>query len=107
MCDADYTITAFAMNMPACMNDRSAFRAGKFDELIGTLPDPYYIVGDAAYPSGDKVMVPWPGTGLPPNKDAFNFYQSQSRMPIEQTFGMMVSVFSINPPSGLPRTHLE
>lgn len=46
---------------------------------------------DAAYKATDKLLVPFPGTSLSPSQDAYNFYQSQCRIAIEQAFGIMVS----------------
>lgn len=79
------------MNSPGCQNDRTAFKFSGFEQLLQDLPPDYFILGDAAYPASDRVLVPYPGTNLPTFHDAFNFWQSQGRISIEQTFGIMVS----------------
>jgi len=78
------------MNCPGSQNDRTAFNFSGFQSLLDALPPGYFIVGDAAYPASDRVLVPFPGTVLSMSQDAYNYYQSQLRMAIEQTFGIMV-----------------
>ncbi|CAN0371733.1 unnamed protein product, partial [Pylaiella littoralis] len=93
ICDAEFRIiiTAWTMNSPGCQNDRTAFKFSGFEQLLQDLPPDYFILGDAAYPASDRVLVPYPGTNLPTFHDAFNFWQSQGRISIEQTFVIMVS----------------
>lgn len=76
------------MNCPGSRNDRTAFKFSGFDKLLANLPP--FILGDAAYPPSDRVLVPYPGTKLSASQDAYNFYQSQCRISVEQTFGIMV-----------------
>lgn len=92
MCTADYVIVACCCNTPGSTNDRQAWTLAKFDKLIESLPEPYYVVGDAAYGPTEKMLVPYPGTELEHSMDTFNYYQSQVRISIEQTFGIMVSL---------------
>ncbi|CAN0420662.1 unnamed protein product, partial [Pylaiella littoralis] len=91
VCNARYEITAWTMNCPGSQNDRTAFKHSGFDNLIDTLPDGCFIVGDAAYPPSHRVLVPYPGTAISRSQDAYNFYQSQARISIEQAFGILVS----------------
>ena len=79
------------MNCPRSQNDRTAFKFSGFSKLLEELPEGYFILGDAAYPASDLIIVPFPGTSLSVSQDAFNYYQSQCRMAIEQTFGILVS----------------
>lgn len=79
-----------SVKLPASMNDRTAWTSSGFRKLADALPGRYYMIGDAAYPSSDKMLVPWPGVRLPVYRDAYNYYQSSSRMCIEQAFGIMV-----------------
>lgn len=90
ICDAQYRIIAWTMNCPGSQNDRTAFKFSGFQKLLDKLPEGFFIVGDAAYPASDLVLVPFPGTKLSATQDAYNYYQSQIRMAIEQTFGIMV-----------------
>ena len=48
------------------------------------------LVADEAYAANDILAVLWPGSGRGDQwKDSYNFYQSSSRMHIEQAFGML------------------
>lgn len=90
ICDADYKIIMWTMNCPGSQNDRTALKFSGFPKLLRNTPAGYYILGDAAYPASDSVLVPFLGTALSLSQDAFNFFQSQCRIAIEQTFGIMV-----------------
>ncbi|CAM9584259.1 unnamed protein product, partial [Ectocarpus sp. 8 AP-2014] len=90
ICEAQYRIIAWTMNCPGSQNDRTAFKFSGFDKILKDLPPGHFILGDAAYPASDRVLVPFPGTSLSISQDAFNFFQSQCRMAIEQAFGIMV-----------------
>lgn len=79
------------MNSPGSQNGRTAFKFSGFDKLLKELPEGFFIMVDAAYPASDRVLVPFPGTNLSTSQDAYNFYQSQCRMAIERTFGILVS----------------
>lgn len=60
----------------------------------------YWNGGDSAYESRDGIVTPssksqfqCPVDGT--SRDAFNFYQSSSRVHVEQAFGMLVARFGI------------
>ncbi|CAB1096435.1 unnamed protein product [Ectocarpus sp. CCAP 1310/34] len=90
ICDADYIVTAACCNTPGSTNVRQAYKEAEFDQLVEGLPGNYDVVGDTAYGATDKMLVPYPGCDLDADQQAFNFFQSQGRMCIEQTFGIMV-----------------
>ncbi|CAB1107031.1 unnamed protein product [Ectocarpus sp. CCAP 1310/34] len=92
VCDAQYRIMAWMMNCPGSQNDRTAFNFSGFDKLLAGLPEGHFVVGDAAYGASERVVVPFPGTSLSASQDACNYYMSQCRMAIEQTYGILVSV---------------
>lgn len=52
-------------------------------------PRPFKLVGDAAYEAEPWMLTPYPGTKLPADKDAFNYYQSSYRIEIECAFGLL------------------
>ena len=64
-------------------------------QAVDKLPDGYYILGDAAYPLSDHLLTPYPGQGLSPEKDSFNFHLSQLRVKVEQSFGILVQRWRI------------
>lgn len=53
------------------------------------IPDPYYIVADAAYALTEYVITPYEGRDLPQDKDAYNFWHSHYRINIECAFGLL------------------
>jgi len=54
------------------------------------------VVGDNAYICSETLLTPFSGVEKEdPAKDAFNFYLSQLRIRIEQTFGLMTSKWRI------------
>ena len=54
------------------------------------LPPRKFVVGDNAYICSETLLTPFSGVDKEdPAKDAFNFYLSQLRIHIEQTFGLM------------------
>ena len=61
------------------------------------IPDGFYFVGDAAYPCLQNMLTPVPGTSAEIGKwcDAYNFYQSQTRINIECAFGLLVRRWGI------------
>lgn len=42
-----------------------------------------------------SLLTPWPGRGIPADKDAFNFWQSNSRITIECSFGILAMRWGI------------
>ncbi len=55
-----------------------------------------YLVGDAAYKLSDVMLVPFTGSQRDDlGKDAFNFFLSQVRIPIEIAFGLLQTKWGI------------
>lgn len=61
----------------------------------GKLPPQYFIIGDEAFSCTNQVLSPYPGRGIGPWPDAFNFWLSHSRQCIERSFGMLTMRFGI------------
>eukprot|EP00903_Cladosiphon_okamuranus_P019433 g17868.t1 len=64
-------------------------------KAVNRLPREYCIVADAAYPLSDKILTPYPGKGLELGFDSFNFHLNQLRVRIEQSYGILGSVWGI------------
>ena len=56
----------------------------------GSVPPQYYFIGDEAFSNRDQFLVPYSGTGLPPDKDSFNYHLSSMRQCIERAFALLV-----------------
>ena len=95
VCDASCKFIGFACNTPGSTNDYVAFRHSNFYGTWPNVPEPYYYLGDCAYPLAPYCLTPFVGTSLPAAQDVFNFYHSQLRITIERAFGIFVNVFRI------------
>lgn len=79
-------------------HDSVAFSAcGLACHLAGdsAIPDGSWVAADDAYVAGRKVLTPWPSHNLPWERDAFNYYQSSSRILVEQAFAQLVGRWGI------------
>ena len=94
-CDSNCMFTHFSLNCPGSANDLLAYRKSQMSVDFATLPKPYWIAGDNAYPDGDHLMTPFPAAFPSSPQDSFNFYLSQLRITIERAFGIMVTLFGI------------
>ncbi|CAM9158272.1 unnamed protein product [Discosporangium mesarthrocarpum] len=72
ICDARYIFTAGCISCPGSTNDRTVWNMSNVKSKVEMLPDGYYIIGDSAYPPSDRLLMPYPGTCLGPDEDAFN-----------------------------------
>jgi hypothetical protein len=59
------------------------------------LPPGFWISCDEAYAATKCMLPPWPGKNLSPEKDSFNYWQSSSRIHVEQAFGILVARWGI------------
>lgn len=95
VCDASCRFIGFACNTAGSTSDYVAFRHSNFYGHWPLLPEPFYYLGDCAYPLAPFCMTPFIGTNVGEAEDAFNFYHSQLRITIERAFGIFVNVFGI------------
>ena len=61
---------------------------------IEGLDMPYYLLGDEIFPCEPYLMRPYPGTQEEPGQ-IFNYRQSRARLPIENSFGILVARWKI------------
>lgn len=82
---------------PGKMNDGRAFlRCRPLRQWLEALPNKYFIIGDAAYPLSNKLLVPFRGTLEGEEwKQSYNFYLSQLRIRVEMAFGRLTTKFRI------------
>ena len=60
-----------------------------------SLPSPYVIVADDAFPMTQNIMKPYPGKDLTVKQRIFNYRLSRARRTVENAFGIMASRFCI------------
>eukprot|EP00658_Telonema_sp_P-2_P031774 TRINITY_DN2370_c0_g1_i1.p1 TRINITY_DN2370_c0_g1~~TRINITY_DN2370_c0_g1_i1.p1 ORF type:complete len:473 (-),score=63.81 TRINITY_DN2370_c0_g1_i1:76-1494(-) len=100
VCDGNRKFTWGSLKGVGSTHDSTCYAVSNLHEFIcaGKLPSKYYIVGDEAYAAAAQMVVPYPGHhGFQDagGYDAFNFYQSSTRMNIECAFGMLVQRFGV------------
>lgn len=92
---AKYRFLAMSCKCPGATNDWTAWLSSFMADATAKLPRGYYLLGDAAYPISNQLLTPYPGTGLAPGMDSFNFHLSQLRVKVEQSFGILVARWGI------------
>ena len=96
VCDVRCRFLFFGVVAPGKCGDQVAFERTALFEYTKGLPDGYYIIGDAAYSVGEKVLTPFTGGHRgDPAKDAYNFFLSQLRIRIEMSFGLLTNKWRI------------
>ncbi|CAB1098416.1 unnamed protein product [Ectocarpus sp. CCAP 1310/34] len=95
MCTADYRFCAMSVTSPGSTNDWVAWNRSSLAKAVARLPAGCHIVGDAAYPIGQKLLTPYPERQLAAGKDSLNFHLGQLRVKIEQSFGILASTWGI------------
>ena len=92
VCDAERRFLDISCMFPGAMSDYLSFKTSSlFHKLeTGTFLKPgLALFGDNAYVSNSYMVTPFKAVSSGP-KDAYNFYQSQTRIAIECAFGMLV-----------------
>jgi len=90
VCDHKFRFVYAALAATVRANDIAAFKKIQFSQMIQKLPLRRFVVGENAYICSENLLTPSSGVeNDDPSKDAFNFYLSQMRICIEQTFGIM------------------
>jgi hypothetical protein len=96
ICDADLRFLIVTTSCPGSVNDYFAFTHDqKLMDRLSRIPFPYYILGDPAYPLLPWLITPFSDFVGNREKDAFNFFHSQSRIVIERAFGLLVAKWGI------------
>ena len=96
-CDSKLRFLYFGVLAPGNMGDSVAFdNATELKNAINNLPLGMFFVADAAYPLGERLLVPFTGANRYDQvNDAFNFYLSQMRIRIEMAFGRLTNKWRI------------
>jgi len=96
VCDASCRFTSLSVLCPGGTSDSKAFYASNTYDLVQHLPDGFYVVADNAYCLSSSLLIPYSGKDKgDKNKDAFNFFLSQLRIRIEQSFGLLTTKWRV------------
>ena len=90
--DADGAILWFSVRCPGSVHDSAAFSLTQLHDLIEAMERVgVHFVGDDAYKNGEAMLCPYRFADAPAgsDRDAYNYYQSLTRQPIERAFGMV------------------
>eukprot|EP00918_Siedleckia_nematoides_P096401 GHVU01211454.1.p1 GENE.GHVU01211454.1~~GHVU01211454.1.p1 ORF type:complete len:425 (-),score=20.73 GHVU01211454.1:238-1512(-) len=94
-CDARCRFVDFCVAQPGAANDMRSYRNTDLPAAVEALPRARFVVGDNGFVCTNKMLTPFGGSNLDPFSDSYNFYHSQTRIRIEQTFGYMTTKWGI------------
>jgi len=97
-CDHKKRFTNVSIQYPASTSDFLAFETSDFCTKLeedGFLAPELCLFGDNAYVSRRYMAIPYQNVPIDHPKDHYNFYQSQLRITIECTFGILVARWGI------------
>lgn len=78
---------------PGSCHDAYVFRRSSFRSYVEfNIPDPYYVIGDAAYPIMNHLKRPFKGN-LTIEQAEYNYKLSAQRMTVERAFGYLKGRF--------------
>jgi DDE superfamily endonuclease len=72
-------------------NYLKAYHFLQLSEMIERLLYGYFVGGDNAYVNLEHLIVPFSGRHITPEQDTFNYYLSQLRVCIENTFALFIN----------------
>nr|CAI5854844.1 unnamed protein product [Callosobruchus analis] len=98
VCDANYCFTFADAGIQGRILGGGAFRETTFFKKLEPgrqVMQPYVILGDDAFALSEHLMKPFPGLQLDKDSRIYNYRLSRARRVIENTFGLMCSVFRV------------
>ena len=91
-CDYECRLVYAALDSPGGANDIASLRKTKCSHVIHKLALRKFVICDNAFACSEKLLNPFSSVEKDkPAKNEFNFYLSQLRISIEQTFGIMTA----------------
>lgn len=100
VCDSNYALLWMSCRTLGSSHDSAALACSDFGAFLKGTNLPLFklrineglcIAADDAYGVSEVLAVPWPGGGSDDKwRDAYNFFQSSSRIHIEQAYGQLV-----------------
>jgi hypothetical protein len=95
-CDANCRLIFLSIKCPGGTGDSEEFYGTRLDTFLKSIQPGYDAVANNSYTLSATLLIPYSGSDKRyPHKDVFNFYTSQSRIKIEQAFGMMVNKWRV------------
>ena len=99
ICDYKFRIRWIDLSWPGNSSNYMAWTTSHLYQEVDNDPWQFIIpgmtlLGDSAYTRSSFMSVPFKNN-VNADKDAFNFYQSQLRITVEQTFGILVHRWGI------------
>jgi hypothetical protein len=96
VCDSDLRFLFFGVMGPGNKSDQIAYELTGLQAIFELLPIGLFIAADAAYIVTEHVLIPFVGSQRQDRtKDAFNFFLSQLRIRIENSFGLLTTKWRI------------
>ena len=80
-CDVKARFLSASCNHSGSTNDIIAWQDRNLYNLLEVekvLPEKYFFIGDEAFSNTPQFLSPWPGRGLDPYRDSFNYWLSHS-----------------------------
>jgi hypothetical protein len=97
VCDKSRRFMFGSLRCAGSTHDSTAWAVSQLGSLIADkkLPANHWIAGDDAYGCSNSLLTPYPGRGLSPPQDTFNYHLSLQRCSIECAFGILVARWGI------------
>jgi hypothetical protein len=96
LCTSDVQFMFFGVMGPGNKSDQPAYKETGLAEIIENLPAGLFIAADAAYIVTEHILIPFTGSQRQDCvKDTFNFFLSQLRIRIENTFGLLTTKWRV------------
>ncbi|XP_067945132.1 uncharacterized protein [Watersipora subatra] len=100
--DGHYRFRDMYVNTPGSAHDAAVFARSPIsrklediippnDKVIDGGVVPLHLIGDLAYPMSSMIVKGYIGTGVTPEQNSFNVYQSSARICVEIAFGKLKS----------------
>eukprot|EP00918_Siedleckia_nematoides_P011144 GHVU01024411.1.p1 GENE.GHVU01024411.1~~GHVU01024411.1.p1 ORF type:complete len:353 (-),score=17.86 GHVU01024411.1:500-1558(-) len=90
--NASSQITSVSVHCPGGTNDAVAYQRWALKDVIDSLPPGYYVAGDAAYPIGPHMAIPFTRHQLTTDgRKNYSYCISQCRIRAEMALGLLVN----------------
>jgi hypothetical protein len=96
VCDEVCRFSYVCVAAPGCVNDARVYAKTSLKQMVDDLSVDKYVVADNEYIPTEHLLTPFSGSHKSAHgHDAYNFFLSQLRIKIEQSFGLMTTKWQI------------